>query len=437
MKRVKGFVNIQPFADNDRHKTSPLGELTQHSKTYSTDVGHYSKNDYPEVDLFTFAVRDDLDQHFKLTSQWTDTILAIAYWSYVKSLSGIFTKDRDTYVSALLSEYDTVVTDVTVGTMVDGPSGSILPEFVSFQLIGVGDNIVKLWFADEAFQNQYDEYEIVVVPPIDNLNDFFKTAPIVKGYMDQLTKSKLQQRIEELRNEHPATLVRVESYEWSAPIDRDTVLSTDWAVIIYGAAGDNIDNIKMALSNFVLANSSYSRDDWVEYIPDLFKSTEYIIVPNWDEYSVPNETLVKGIQSPVSSFAGLLDKVVKFAPDYGIDHIQKYLNVTSAIYMQLGLSIVGGPDNRDGVFDFRGRFEDYMVTATTAHDFSRMDQRTREWVLLLSEQLRYADTMSEFSDIPISMTRLTRNGIMYLVASFEEIQYLVVSRQSYEELTNQ
>jgi hypothetical protein len=364
--------------------------------------------------------------------------LELGQWLYTKSVAGDFTDSESDLASALLSEFSDRMTGLEVGQMVQDPSSNIwMPQYLQFTVIGVGvatENSIRIWLSDAAFRAQYDEYAITVVPPFDTLDDFFKTAVEVKALIDQYDASERMLRVQEAKDGYPETILRTDIYTWSNPIEPEYELSTPWTLVIYGPAGNSIDNIKAVLTKYILDNSAHTREEWEEYIPDLFKATEFVITPLWANFSIPNETVVKGLYSPTVRHKDVLDVARATATRYENLHVDDVVVTSVANWRSMSFLAVGGPDNRDGVMVLSDQFPDYIAIPTNSSEFGRMSPRTQEWTVLLSKMLKVADEMTEYSNLPSGMTRLIRDNVMYLVSSHEEFQYLVVSRLSYEDL---
>lgn len=435
---LKGFMVIQPLADNTPRVISPIGELSTYSKTFSKDVGHYSNPDQPSVDFMAFNSHTDDGPQVEVAPGYRDPILELGEWLYTNSVSGAFTNSESAFATLMLTEFSDRLTEVDVGQMTQDPTSSIwMPQYLQFTVLGTEvdvENRIRVWMSDQAFRAQYDEYNVTVVPPIENIDDFFKTAVEVKALIDGFDDSQRMLRIQAAKNEYPETILRTEIYEWTNPIQPEYQLSTSWTLIIYGPAGNNIDNIKAVLTQYILDNSAYTQQEWEDYIPDLFKATEFIITPLWANFSIPNQTMVKGLYSPTIRHKDVLSFARATATRYDNAYVDDVVTTSVANWRSMGFLAVGGPDNRDGVNLLSDRFPDYIAIATSSGEFGRMSPKTQDWSVLLSNMLRVADEMTEFSDLPSGMTRLVRDEVLYLVASHEEFQYLVVSRLAYEDL---
>jgi hypothetical protein len=204
-------------------------------------------------------------------------------------------------------------------------------------------------------------------------------------------------------------------------------------VLIYGAAGDNVDSIKDALMAHILANSTHSQAEWTAIFPDIFKRTEFIILPLWDQYAIPNRNLATGIYSPQVDLAAVVAKMKTYATQYPEAHIDTHLTMFTHPYRSLALLSIGSPDNRNEKYKLREIFSDLISVASTSVDFNRMAESTQEWAYELERMLYVAESMSEFTTVPTGMQKIKRNGILYLAKSYLNINYLVVAKENLTE----
>lgn len=432
---LKGFMQVQTLIKNEPGQVSTIGELSNKSATFSKEIGTYRVDTYPKVSLLSFHSERD-GSEVMVPESMRNEILRIGTWLEAEAIAGTLNGNEAAFRVDFLAEFSDTVADLETGEMVGTTNGlAYLPEYMLFSLKNeVESTYIKVWFADDSFQRQFDEYEITVVPPLDNLDDLFKTPSEVKALLDAMDDTEKTLRIEAAKGEYPSTLMRTEIYPWTSPLDLTTVLDTPWTVIIYGNAGNNIDLIRAAMIDYVLANSTHTRDEWSDYIPDLFKRTEHIIMPLWDNYSIPNETLRQGLFSPTVRLKDLYAVAEKLAPEYPVAHIQETLNVSVANYRSIAFLVVGGPENRDEIYEYQNRFPDYVAIPTTSTEFGRMSPKTQDWVRLLVEMLKLSEDLTEFSDVPLHMTKLMRDGVLYLVTTFDDVQYLMVAQSSYESI---
>lgn len=437
MYSLKGFIAISALEDNAVGNVAPLGELSTKGRTYTREIGKYTDEGlYPGLSLVAFTSKFTDTGSVKAPDVFVNNTLAIANWAYQEALAGRTSDSESEFISALNNEFAAEAEGVSAGPMVY--DGSLwLPEFLTFTLrqtvAGVDtDNEVRVWFADEAFRNQYDEFEILVVPPIDNLDSFFGNTqdvnPLLQGQDVQSTFDKVTQ----VTGGDPYTLLRVEEYDWIDPFDSESKLQTNWTVVIYGKAGDNVDFIRQALTEYILANSTHTREEWLEVLPELFRVTEFIIAPLWEQYSIPNQTLQAGIYRPSGRVLNLTAKARQACVGYPDSHVEQNVEYVNFIYKSLGLLICGGPENLGGVTRFSQQFSDFILVPTSSADFNRMSPVTQDWVMTLYEGIVEAETALEFTSLPSGYSALVRDGLLYVVFRKDNINYLIVAKSNYE-----
>jgi len=118
-------------------------------------------------------------------------------------------------------------------------------------------------------------------------------------------------------------------------------------------------------------------------------------------------------------------------PAYPEPHINSHLTAMGFPHKSLTMLAVGGPDNRDELFKITDVFSDYISVGTTSPDFNRMDQATKDWVNMIAEMMPVAESMTEFSSVPLRMSRTKRDGVLYLVKSFGNINYLLAAKANF------
>lgn len=452
---LKGFVGYGALADNNLNTVAAAGELSAYARTYAKDRGIYGTGTgtSPEtsVDLTVFSSKRAADNtDVPVPSAYSAFLLTMSTWVYTQALNGSNTNDPEVLRQAILAEFNGKVTDVTVGAMIL-VNGIYLPASIIFNLKPDGLGVtwdsavrayldvsrVKLWFSDDRFRREYDEYEIEFIAPLENLDDFFLASSAVKSKTDLLTVPLLMEKVRDIADQKPYTILRTEAFDYHDPLATDNVISTNWTFLIYGAGGDNIDAIKEALINWILKNSSHTREEWAVLFPDIFTSTEFIVTPLWSQYAVENMTVQAGVYSPLVNLqqALLVSRTSAIGTGYSQEHIDRNTTVTGIPFKSIAMTICGGPENRNGKSRFEDYFADYMNVSSTSSDFGRMSQLTQGLVLLLEQMLSIAEDMTEYSDIPNEMTRLTRTAsdsrsFLYLVKSYNNIQFLVAAGKS-------
>lgn len=431
---LKGFMVISPLADNSVNVIAPLGELSTQSYTYAKEKGHYTNPSYRDVILTTFRSENFVDGIETLTQVpivHQSAALRIGQWLYTKSELGEITSNYVRCLELLQAEFGVLVSDIKVGEMKTDRT-RWMPEWISYTLNDTNTNEVKIWLCDESFQLQYDEYEIQFVPALEPLDSFFLDPLVVKSSLAARTTVDIFNRIEEVKNKLPYTFLLSQEFEYRGRDTAQTRIMTNWTVMIWGIAGNNPDIIKQELARYILANSAYTEDDWIVIFPDIFTNTEFILMPFWDQFAIPNRTIVTGMYSPSTHMLaalGLAYSAVE-GKGYNREHVNQNLVFSTVLYKSLAFAAVGGPYNRDGIFRLDYKWPDYLIVPTTSPDFNRMQLKTQQWINLFYEMLIVAENATLTSSVPMGMSRVIRNGVMYIAASFDRVLYLVLTRFS-------
>lgn len=431
---IKGFMPHSQFANNTHGAVAAFGEISTLALTYAREKGIYKSALSAEMELFSFTTMQDTT-HTQLTTGQVDHMVRIVKTLYDRSLDTHGEVFADEVLADLIDSYSAVAENFEVGVMVQDNNGYWAPEWISWKAKNIpgltAENTIKIWLSDEAFRRQYDDFEIIVVTPTANLDDFFKTGVEVERMLKAKSPSEVMYDIQLAKGNSPETIIRAESYNYLDPYTPGKKVPAPFHVLIYGAAGNNIDAISDAIVDHLLKNSSHTRDQWIKILPDLFKRTEIIVVPLWDNFAIPNRELQVGIHSPVTNPKNVYALFKQVVPSYPVAHIDEHLNIFPQPYKSLACAAVGSIDNRDALFEILDVFPDYINILSTSNDFGRMDVLTQNWARLLNRMIVEAEKMGKYTSIPIEMSKVTRNGILYLVARFENINYLVAAKMNF------
>lgn len=434
MYAFKGFAAHAVFQDNAPGEISTIGEISKHALTYSRESGQYVINAAPGLTLISFLSSLDGTKQVAPPAL-AEQVLLISKFVYDRTFNNSGEQFGDELYTDLVDAYSGNATEFAMGQMVND-STYWMPEWLSWRatnLTGVAsDNTVRIWFSDASFRLQYDEYEITVVPPTDNLDDFFKTPAEVDAMLKSLTQSQVMARMQQYKGSAPETVLRSEAYDYIDPFNPVSHrVPSNWGLLIYGEAGNNVDAISDTLVNYILANSTHSRADWVKILPDLFKRTEVIIVPRWDVEAIPARESMVGIFSPIAKLTSSLASLKAFVPDYPEAHINSHAETVPNPFRSMHWLVVGGPDNRDNKFKFTDWFPDYVNVSSQSLDFNRMSVSTKKFMIMMESLLLIADAAKEFTSLPQGTTRVKRNGKLYVVRNFENVNYLVAVRNNF------
>lgn len=423
MYSLSAFVTIPALVNNQVGVVSPIGELSAKAKTFSREVGLYRMDDYPNTTLHSFSSVQD-GNLVPVDLVIVDPILRIAEFLYARSIDNTLSDDRAFCQQLLVQQFGTTVQFTLVGRMVT--NGTYwFPETLTISLINGGENVLKVWFADAAFRSQCDHYEIVVVPPVEPLDDLHGQRAVVLSMLDQLTIPDHLAKVQALTAQYSQTHVISTNYDWTDKNDPTILKATPWTVLVYGNAGNNDDLIREALVTYILANSQWPRSEWEKIYPDLFRPLEFYITPLWDRYSLPNMLTIAGVYSPTVPWREAMRYALATFYGENYQHCTEWLAESHSTYKSLSFVSIGNSKNRNGVFGFEVLWPDYAALSTTHADFARMSLKTQQFSLLLTEMFMHAEQMTPTSDTPNGFSRVRRGDFHYLGKTFNKVLYLV------------
>lgn len=425
---LKGFASHAALTNNTPGIVAKIGELSTKALTYSREKGTFTHADKPNLTLTSFISAND-NTIIQVPTLFEDHVLDVINYLYTKILNSNGMLSADLLLEAVSVDYANVITDFSCGNMVTD-NQLMAPEYVSWKCLlnGADSNMIKIWFCNESFLNQYDDYEIVVVPPVAHLNDFFKAGYDVVEMVNAITPADSMLLVQTAKGVSPETIISVQTYTYQDPMSSARKVDVSWYILVYGAAGNNLDAINTAVADFVLKNSTHTRDEWKAIFPDIFRRTEFILFPLWDQYAIPNRTIESGIYSPIVNFKRIMDLVKPYLPNYPANHVDANISVLSHPYKSLQVAVVAGPENKNNWFNIRDLYKDYIDVSSTSIDYNRMSKATRDWADAIYELILVAETMTMFTTMPVGMYRIQRDGVVFAAKSFNGVNFMVVSK---------
>lgn len=441
---VKGFLRIANLANNKVGQVAVLGELSERALSSSIEHNyHTAPGAFPGIEYATFHNRGHIDNPVPPPPLYGEVyhVLEIGFWMYQQALAGYFTENRQVFLQAISVTFPDKIGKIDCGKMIS--NGELwLPEWVSWQRLNNDGNgtvtlglPVKVWLADASLRRQFPDYDIAILTPLARLDDFFLPKEDVKAKLAERGYAKMFSDLAELTAAAPYTVSVAQEYDWVDRIDRDYKLNTVWVVGVWGEAGKSPDVIREELVDYILKHSNHPRSDWEEILPELFISTEFIIVPNWDQYAIENQTVQAGLYSPQLKVSEGLALAKRGIPQYTLEHLTQYTRYMTHPYRSLGFVVCGGPRNIDRVMDFYEKFQDYLSLPSTHDDFDRISPRTQQWMLQFATGLLAAESLNDDSELPKGFARVRRNNILYLGFTYEKISYLIVTKTGIGENT--
>ena len=428
MSRIlKGFVEIEALQNSEPGLISPIGEMSTWSMTYTKDKNEFTD---PAVDGYRLVSTSYIDSVTgplaplqSLINQVIDVVRRVVVYATTTPQPYNLEDYHDTITAALFNS----VTGLRFGPLRTNGFIQIF-DWLEWDSLTEAGTKVKIWLSDESFANQYDLFDIVVVPPIENLDDFFLTPNAVRTRIAAVTPSQMMNRIQDAKDRNPETYIRSEVFNYISPVLSDPPLPTTWSVLIYGFQGDNIDAIKDAIIAYILDNSTHDENDWKAIFPDIFKRTEFVLLPRWDIMSIPNMTVQSGL------YRSILDPIetVEYAKAEIDFYPQLWIGENVEIfpfdYKAIMIEAVNGPNNVEAVDSLVTVFPDFIPVSSTTLDFNRMSQETQDWLLLVERMLLVAEDLDNYTTIPSPLRIVKRNNTRYVTAYYNNVNYLMKPR---------
>lgn len=430
MFSTKNFCNVSAFLSNVPGVINPLGELNTYGYTFSREVGYFHHSNIDGYDLVNLS---SLNDGVKKTMPQVNVDQAIALVDHAVKVT-LGTSGELYYDEILLqlkTKAETInAISIEMGAMVSA-NGRWVPQWISWTDNGDPlENTHKVWLSLEAYKNQYTDYEIIVVPPFDDLDSFFNPGSIVENRVKAITPSQMMERADVAKAGHPETLMRTDPYMYHDAVNTNRRFDVYWTVLLYGPAGNDPDVIREALVTYILANSTHTRDEWAIIFPDIFKRTEFIFAPFWDQYASEQRTFDHGIYSGIVAHAKPVAWLTRFAVGYSADHIKGKTQVMSFPYRSLQMAVIGHIENRDGKVNITDYFNDFISVGTDSNDFGRMTANTQNWAVSMMDLITIAENLTIATDLPRGTYRIAREGVTYLARSFNRVLLLVLAKSN-------
>ena len=430
MYNLKGFAAIDTLVSNVEGVIAPIGELSTYSATFTKERLIYPSITNPNITTNIFSSISSLTGNIAPPETiliLTDMILG---WVYERQLASTVVETRQQFQDALAQNFVTECVGVVCGELFYASNGKQFPEWISWKTreYTTEDNITTIWLSDQSFRQKYDNYEIVVVPPIVNLDSFFNNAASVQSIVSSVTHVDRFNMIQAARADHPETVLVGVSFNWVDSLNPANLINTNWSILVYGPNGNDNDIIRESIAEYILANSTHTEAEWKVIFPDIFKRTEFLFFPRWHNYAIPNLVLQSGIYSPVTYSTKEITYLKSILNDYTALFVEQHASVMPHPYKCLALDVIGGYENRESLFDITQIYPDILNVSTTSVDYNRMTADTQGLLSRLTEMILIAESLTYYSDIPVGYRKVERYGVMFISTRYMNIELLVSSK---------
>lgn len=431
MYKLQGFIRIDNQQNNTVGAISNLGELSTQSMTYSREKGIYRNPTTPGIAFVSFTSKHENNPPVAVPQNFSDHILQVCsrMISYSTSFGDSVTVQA--IANDLFNSYAGLIFDFEAGPLISTPSLT-LPEWISWQnpVYNNGDNRIKVWLSDQAFRRQYDDYEIFLLNPVDDLKDLMRDVSVTEQSLNSRNSERNMELIAEIKNNEPETTIRAQTYTFIHPLNANKTYRITWHAIVYGRAGDNPDIIKERIISEIESVDGISVQTWRAALLELFSTTEFTLVPKWMIQAIPDRTIQAGVYSPITTVNTEINNMVSLFSDVDPDFLKEHLQVIGVPYRSLSVYSLGGEDNLSGLFKLSQKYPDFLNVGTESGDFNRMSNDTQLFATALQQLIMIAENETDFAELPVYIRRVTRYGKKWLSRNFQGIQFLVYTKSN-------
>lgn len=425
MLKIKGFLNSGALIDNTPNGRSKFCEISSYARTFSKDPLEFTDPRWAGLELVVLCNKNTIDNTVvSIGTEFVSKTLEILHWVYTNSPTNTVATTRNDFMTQLLNQFNGQIGNMNCGEL-QSDGVRRMPTWISWTQVSNTENEIRFWLTNEALEADYDEYEIVVVPPLTNVNTFFQATSEVMRALGQNTPVTTMDAIHSAKNKKPETMVRAEVIPYTNQTMGGEYVNTTWHAVIYGPAGDTTDRIKEAIIAYIQNHSSEPLEQWKIVFPDIFRTTEMFILPRWDKVAIPFRTVLAGLYSPITSASNdlLFTKgKLTFVPS---QHVDNHLEVTHHKYRSIALLCLGGTDNKDAKYKLSDYIPDYIAENSTHQDYNRMAEISKQWTLMVEEMLILAEKITEGTTLPVNTRRATRAGVDFISRKLNGVDYLL------------
>lgn len=427
-----GFVACAPLVDNTPEQTAVVFELSELSRSFAKDKGYYSSTILPQYDLWTFITVDENNVPVQLSVANANMLIRVVDEIVQYDANHTAPHDLADYQAAIISAVFGNASNVVLGPLVELGNKSV-PEWVTFTttIPGQPEINAKLWMSDAAFQVQYSNYEIEVIPPIEHIDQLLGSYSTALSLINAAGLPWFTQKIEEVRGQFPYTSLRFDPFKFVNRQNPTQFTPVSWGALIYGPEGNDLDVVKDAIVHYIEEHTSFDMSFWRSVFPELFTRVEIVYSPLWDRISIENQTPVTSMYSSVAPLHAIEAAIARVRPEVDAAYRSNRAEVMTGTYKTIAYATIGGETNPPDKQRVSELFPDYLPIDTNSADFTRMSVATQAYVLKLNVLTLAAETMTKFTAVPAGVKRVIRNDTtVFACATIDGVRHMVYARSN-------
>lgn len=436
MATIRGYISMKTLADNRHNVVSKFGEFSTKVDTFTRDPQHFYDDALPGAG-FVALFSEENDNHWVIDAATGKAILGVGKWVYDQYQANQIPRNtsKAAFINALTKQFPTMKSFAVGELLAGAASNKNMPDYIRFQL---GAHAVQIWFADSAIKAQYDTYEVNVIPPVRDVKMLNNHLSAVQTAVMTYGLGEIRRQAEAIIGEDPPTYDTTYNLTWKDPTGSGSVLELTWTVIGYGPLSIEEEAIKDAIKQYLTDKAP--EIDWSKIFPSLYSSSEFVIVPMWEQTSPVTEDVDLGSYSPftlVNSIKGIVTPrlPVGYSAATNIStHLNNYLQVFGFIWRSITLTAVGSPSNLASNRKLDSIVPDMLNVPTTNGDWGRVSPETAEFIEKLTTCLETARLFGPTSVAPPGLMKRISGGRIYLTFNHGDYKIMVLTRFGYNTL---
>lgn len=414
--------------------TSPLGELSTKSVSYSKEPDFYFKDGKP-VGLVGFRGVSDTSMYEQVPKTHYEPVIDMMAWLFEQAKGKKTTDSPQGCLQLLKAQYTNGWEWKGVNQMVTN-NDIWLPSSINFvYTVGGVAHEFKIWFANDFFAVEFPYREIYVVHPIPIADIDYLADNNYKQVRDRLaaeTTDKVQERVDAVLGGkglyEPYTERIVMGFDIYDLINVPQKNMGFWTIIYYGNPNDAEEETYEAIKKCILDHSKYDEAKWSDVIPDLFNPLEFCVVPYWNEQGLINETVAGSTYTPIFTYKGGVDLPTRYGALWGEAQVIESMQVVPHLYKSAKMAFVGKPKNHNNLWHISDVYPDYQLIPSTDSQAGMMSKETTKLIFDLEEMLAAGEVVTPNGMPPKGIQRVVRDGKLYITRRSSKVKLTMITR---------
>jgi len=420
--KIRAFCTINKLLDRVSGKTSPIGELSRRSRTFSTHQIELASRQYDSIGVTVFScavegVENDIPE---VTS--TDMLSTLDDFIINASSGGNYLN--------IISARNPGLTNISTGPVIVA-DGAEYPAWVAWtHNAGGAVSDVKVWLADSYFSSEYGGYEIRVVPPIADINDLKQSYSTVSTIASQVSYEDRVNAQQDTAGNDPMTAAKTMNLKWIDPNTSRSMMLT-WLLVCFGEQALDPQKQLDAIRTYVLRRTGETPAYWQSRIPDIIIQDSITIIPAWDCEAIRSSGPTPYAYSPMVNPFNFREKALNVRYPAVID---PDVDVDTTVAMYKSIAFLTFPDGTGANTPFRELYPDYANIRVNDSNLSKLKTPTIDAIRMIEEGLRLAETVRVVGNImPLTQgMELMQDGeLAYIAYITNGVKHRIMLRESY------